>query len=367
MTISPRRIIAALWPVLSLVAALAVIVALLANASPAVVAYLVQGLVAAITVVGLYVFVGNSGVLSLGHAAFMGVGAYVGGIASIPLVERAVLLPSLPGFAQHHVLSLWPAAVLGAAVAGTIGYVIAIPVGRLAGLAAAIATLAVLQIAQDVMNNWGVLSSDGGTTAGVPVDSTAWGTWLALAIVIAIAYLYQRSRWGIRLRASREDLVAARSVGINIVRERRFAFALSAAIVGFGGVFYVHSVGTLTGPDYYFATSFSMLAMLVVGGINSLAGAITGAVVLTTVTDAIARLQNGQGLGPLHLTLPNGVSAACVAIALILILILRPAGLTGGREVQMPRRWRAPGVGDGLGSGTQEPDGQTPEQADVLA
>jgi branched-chain amino acid transport system permease protein len=368
MSITPRRVLTMVWPVASLVAGLAVLVGLLGGASPAVVAYLVQGLVMVITCVGLYVFVGNSGVLSLGHAAFMGVGAYVGGIASISLVQRNVLLPSLPGFARHTVLSLWPAAALGALVAGVIGYLIAIPIGRLGGLAAGVATLAVLQISQNVFNNWRVLSSDGGTTPGVPVDTTPWSTWLALVIVIVVAYLYQRSRWGIRLRASREDLVAASSVGVNIIRERRFAFALSAAIVGFGGVFYVHSIGTLTGPDYYFGASFTMLAMLVIGGINSLAGAVTGAVALAVITDSIARLQNGQGLGPITITLPNGVSTGAVAVLLILVLILRPAGLTGGREISFPRRWRTPRQGGGVGTGSRDEAATagTP-QADVLA
>jgi branched-chain amino acid transport system permease protein len=333
-----RALLETTWPVVSLAGIVILLVLILGNANGDVVTYLIQALVTMIVTIGLYVFVGNSGVLSLGHAGLMAIGAYVGGILSIPVIQKAVVLPALPHFISTTALSLWPAAAVAAIVAGIIGYIVAIPIARLSGLAAAVATLALLQISQVVLINWHVLSSDGGATPGVPVDTTTWAAAIGVIIALVIAYAYQRSASGIRLRASREDPVAARSLGINITRERRRAFAISAAVAGLGGALYSHSVGTVSSSDFFIATGFLQLAMLVVGGINSLAGAVMGVLSLSLITDFFVQLENGGGVGPLKVNLPNGIETVIVAILLLTILIKRPAGLTGGREFQLPRR-----------------------------
>lgn len=325
------------WPVLSLAGIVILLVLVLGNASPSVVTYLIQALITMTVTIGLYVFVGNSGVISLGHAGFMAVGAYVGGIMSIPTVQKQVVLPALPHFVATTALSLWPAAALSALVAAVLGFIVSIPISRLSGLSAAVATLALLQISQVVLINWHVLSSDGGATPGVPVDTTTWAAAIGAIIAMVIAYLYQRSSSGIRLRASREDPVAARSLGINIARERRLSFTISAALAGFGGALYAHSVGTVSADDFFIATGFLQLAMLVVGGINSLSGAVIGVLALSLVSDFFVQLENGQGVGPLTLNLPNGIETVIVALILLVMLIKRPGGLTNSRELRLPR------------------------------
>jgi branched-chain amino acid transport system permease protein len=327
-----RKLLEAVWPVGGLVAVLALVVAVLGNASNEIITDLIQALITLTVAIGLYTFVGNSGVLSLGHAAFMGIGAYVGGIASIPLIQRGVLLPYLPDWATETALSLWPAALLAALVAGAIGYLVAIPLSRLNGLAAAVATLAVLQVAQVVMLNWKVIAGDGGATPGVPIDTTTWDALFAVAIALVVAYLFQRSPSGIRLRASREDGVAAEAVGVGIARERRRAFTLSTALAGLGGALYAHSVGTITPSDFFILTGFLQIAMLVVGGIRSLAGAVVGVAVVSVLTDVVERFQDDGGI-------PNGINTVIVALLMLVILIKRPDGLTRGREWRFP--WRA--------------------------
>jgi branched-chain amino acid transport system permease protein len=334
----PRGVLEQAWPFLSLAVIVVLLTLVLGNASGEIITYLIQALVTMIVTIGLYVFVGNSGVLSLGHAGLMAVGAYVGGIMSIPVIQKSTLLPALPHFLSSTALSLWPAALLAAVVAGVIGYLVSIPISRLSGLGAAVATLALLQISQVVLINWHVLSSDGGATPGVPVDTTTWAAVIGVVIALAIAYLYQRSASGIRLRASREDPVAARSLGINIPRERRRAFTISAAVAGLGGALYAHSVGTVSAADFFIATGFLQLAMLVVGGINSLAGAVSGVLAISLITDFFVQLENGQGVGPLKVNLPNGIETTIVSVLLLLILIKRPAGLTKGQEFRLPKR-----------------------------
>jgi branched-chain amino acid transport system permease protein len=334
------RLALAVWPPLSLIVAVLAAMLLTSGVNPQVNAYVIQALISGILVLGLYIFVGNSGVVSLGHASFMAVGAYVGGILSIPLFQRATLLPDLPSFIAGHELSLWWAALVAVGVCVVFGYLVAIPLSRLSGLAAAVSTLALLQITQVVELNWTWLTSAGGATPGIPADVTRWDAFFGVVIAIVVAFLYQRSSSGVRLRASREDAVAARAIGVDIARERRFALALSAGILGLGGAMYAHYVGVVTPTDYFIQASFLMLAMLVIGGVTSMAGAVVGVALVSLITDLLLQVESTQGLLSVTLSLPNGIDTLIVAVILVLILIVRPSGLTGGREVGVPRGLR---------------------------
>ena len=115
------------------------------NAQPA--------LIDLILVVGLYIFVGNSGVFSFGHVAFMGLGAYACGLITMSVTTKSILLPNLPGFLAHAHLATTPAVVVAGAFAGAFAFVVAIPLMRLSGLAAGIATLSLLVIVSDVISN----------------------------------------------------------------------------------------------------------------------------------------------------------------------------------------------------------------------
>ncbi|MDX6618121.1 MAG: branched-chain amino acid transport system permease protein [Gaiellales bacterium] len=362
---SAARLVLAVWPPLSLIVAVLAVMLLTHGVNPQVNAYLIQALISGILVLGLYIFVGNSGVVSLGHASFMAVGAYVGGILSIPLFQRATLLPDLPGWIAGHELSLWWAALVAVGVSVVLGYLIAIPLSRLSGLAAAVSTLALLQITQVVELNWTWLTSAGGATPGIPADVTRWDAFAGVVVAILVAFLYQRSSSGVRLRASREDSIAAQAIGVNIARERRLALALSAGILGLGGAMYAHFVGVVTPTDYFIQASFLMLAMLVIGGVTSMAGAVVGVAVVSLITDLLLQIESTQGLLSVTVSLPNGIDTLIIAVILVLILIVRPSGLTGGREVGVPRRLRNRITGASPGAGVPPPQEPPPPPAVV--
>ena len=277
-----------------------------------------------ILVVGLYLFVGNSGVLSFGHISFMAVGAYTSAIVSIPAPMKHFLLPQLPGFLEHAHTGPTGAALVAAAVAAVIGFGLSIPLMRLAGLLAAIATLAVLEITQVVASNWDAVTRGTGGMFAVPTDSSLLGclAWAAIAIVVTFAY--QSSGSGLRLRASRESDTAAAAVGINITRDRVIAFTLSAAIVGVGGSLYAHFLGAFSPANFYFDPTFLTLAMLIVGGIGSLLGAVAGTIAVTIISEGFLRIEQSTGW--------SGLREVALAVVLLVILALRPRGLTGGRE-----------------------------------
>jgi branched-chain amino acid transport system permease protein len=289
-----------------------------------------------ILVVGMYIFIGNSGVLSFGHISFMALGAYAAALLSIPTLQKQFVLPDLPHWLANAQMASVPSILIGAAFAGVIGFIVGIPLMRLSGIAASIATLAVLVITNIVLGEWETVT--GGRTAlvGVPLTTTTGAALVWCMLTITAAWLFQRSRIGLRLRASREDPVAARAAGIGITRERLIAFAISAFVVGVGGGLYGHRIGSFAPSDFYFHITFFLIAMLVVGGIKSLSGAVVGTLTVSAIQEIIGRLENGEGVGPIHLHLRDGVTDAVLAILVLLIMLLRPGGITGGRELVMP-------------------------------
>jgi branched-chain amino acid transport system permease protein len=207
---------------------------------------------------------------------------------------------------------------------------VGLPLMRLSGLPAGIATLAVLGITYNVLSYWGKIGPGVQTVTGVP-EASVWSLAVGVAIVVAAAYAYQRSRFGRVLRATREDPPAARASGISIYRERLIAFTLSGALAGLAGGLYVHMLGLLQPDLFYLDLTLVTLAMLVVGGVGSLWGAVIGALAISALNSFLGDAENTVDVG-FHLTLPNGTRLVTLGAVMALVLILRPSGLTGGRE-----------------------------------
>jgi branched-chain amino acid transport system permease protein len=286
-------------------------------------------------VVALYVFVGNSGVISFGHISFVAVGAYLAGLATLDPETKGFTTPGLFPVLRHAQIGLVPSLALAAAVGGAYALVVGLPLMRLSGLPAGIATLAVLGITYDVLSYWGKIGPGVQTITGVP-EAGAWGLALGVAIVVVAAYAYQRSRFGRMLRATREDPAAARASGISVYRERLLAFTLSGALAGLAGGLYVHMLGLITPDLFYLDLTLVTLAMLVFGGVASLWGAVIGALAISALNSFLGDAENTVDVG-FRLTLPNGTRLVTVGAVMALVLILRPSGLTGGREFG---RWR---------------------------
>jgi branched-chain amino acid transport system permease protein len=325
------------WPLVGLVLLISVLSALLATGGGEVRAASMTGLLDVVIVIGLYVFVGNSGVMSFGHIGFVAIGAYTSALITIPAVSKSLLLPDLPGFLGSIEVSMWASFGIAAVVAMLVAAVLSVPLMRLSGIAAAIATLALLVIVGDVLSNYKALTGGQGTLTGVPTDLTVGSAALLVVIALAVAFAFQMSRFGLRLRAARDDEVAARSLGIAVENERRIAFVVSAGISGAGGAGYAHYVGSLAPDQFYLQLTFLILAMLILGGMYSLAGAVLGATLLSTLSTVLDRLEGGEGVGPLQVKLPANTREVAVAVILLAVLFLRPNGVMGGRELSWPR------------------------------
>jgi branched-chain amino acid transport system permease protein len=301
--------------------------------------YFINALVAVSIVVALYVFVGSSGVLSFGHISFVAVGAWAAGVLSVPEQEKPAFMPYLFDFLREttvgNVPSLIAAGVVGAAFALLVG----LPLMRLSGLAAGIATFAVLEITNNVLRYYEKVGPGLNTFSSVPETTDLAQAATGALVVIVAAFAYQRSRFGRQLRATREDPAAARAVGVSIYRQRLGAFVLSGFLAGLAGGLYVHFL-PINVDAVYLDLTFITLAMLVIGGATSLWGAVVGALSVSAVDSFLANAENGIDLLGRTVDVPSGTRLVVVSALMAIVLVLRPSGLTGGREFSFGRARR---------------------------
>lgn len=338
---SVLHLVRALQTPLILVAAVWLLSLLLFGRTPVLDQALLFGLITLVVVVGLFVFVGTSGVVSFGQISFMAVGGYVTGMLTMPDVAKPVIIPNAPKVFLETSVSTPVGVLIGAACAAVVALLVSIPLMRLSGLAASIATLSVLLIVYTFFQNWQIGTSGSGNLTRIPRDLNAMQVLPWAIAAILVAWAYSASRFGMRLRASREDHQAARSIGVNIPAERRIAFVVSAGIVGAAGGLFSHALGSISATDFYLATTFSSLAMLVVGGMTSLSGAVIGASLLGSVSFVFEQWQNDNAVVGVAVSVPAGTRDLVFAAVLLLVLLARPEGLAAGRDVAFRRRWKA--------------------------
>jgi branched-chain amino acid transport system permease protein len=293
----------------------------------------ITALVSVTMVIGLYAFMGNAGVISFGQVSFVAVGAYAAGELTIPTGPKHFVLPTLWSFLQHHSVGTVSSLAIAAGVGAVYALLVGLPLMRLSGLSAGIATFAVLEITYNVLEFWGKIAPPSGQTLSlVPTTTGLFQSAVGAGIAAIAAFMYQSTRRGRLLRASREDRSAALGIGVNIHRERLVAFTLSGAISGLAGGLLVHQIGSITPSQVYLELTFLTLAMLVVGGAGSLWGATVGAVLISLLDSYLLQSENGLHLGFFKLTLPNGATDGILGLIMLVVLIVRPRGLTGGRE-----------------------------------
>jgi branched-chain amino acid transport system permease protein len=299
-------------------------------------AYFTDTLVKVAIVVALYVFIGNSGVLSFGHVAFVALGVWTAGVLSVPVAEKPAIMPSLAHFLLHRHVGNVVSLLLAAVVGGVAAFVVGIPLMRLSGLAAGIATFAVLEITHNLLQYDERIGPGLNTFSSVPETTGLRQAALGALVCVALAFVYAKSRFGRLLRATREDDAAARAVGTSVYRQRLLAFTISGLLAGLAGGLYVHLL-PVQADSVYLDLTFITLAMLVVGGSGSLFGAVVGALAVSALDSWLSVAENGTSLLGLHVDLPAGTAEIAVGVLMAAVLILRPNGLTNGRELRLRR------------------------------
>lgn len=226
--------------------------------------------------VSLNLIVGFLGELSLGHAGFMSVGAYAGCLFTV--------YAELP-----TVVELPLAFIIGGLAAALFGLIIGIPALRLKGDYLAIVTLGFGEIIRSVFNSLDILGGSGGLKGIDKSSNYIMAYVLAVITIIVIANLIN-SRHGRAIKAIRDNVIAAESVGVNVVYYKIMAFVLSAFFAGVAGVLYGHNLAILKPATFDFNKSIEILVMVVLGGMGNIPGSIIAAVILTVLPEAMRSL-----------------------------------------------------------------------------
>lgn len=275
-------------------------------------------LIYALVGLGLMLLAGFTGQFSIGHAAFLGVGAYTQGV--------------LTNMGWPFPLALIAAAVLSAAV----GVVVGVPALRVKGIYLGIATLSFGFIVEEVLARW---ESVTGGNAGLHVKPPQIGAWkldsepefyylcLVLAVLATLGILnLLRSPTGRAFVAIRDSEVSAQSMGINLARYKTLAFALSAALAGLGGALYAHRLQFISPDQFNVLQSIDLLLMVVIGGLGSVHGAFLGAMFLIAMPQLISQtkdfLPEAIGQAP-------GLQGLVYGLVLIAFVLFEPLGLYG--------------------------------------
>jgi branched-chain amino acid transport system permease protein len=241
-------------------------------------------LIAVVGALGLNILVGYTGQISVGHAAFMSVGAY-----------------TAANLAVHLDLPFWVTLPAGGLMAALIGAIVGIPSLRIKGLYLAIATLAGQLIIEWIINHTPAIS--GGAQASIEVPRpTVWGHQLKtqgqlyyfllfFAVLATVAALnLVRSRIGRAFVAIRDQDIAAEIIGINIFRYKLLSFAISSFYAGVCGVLYTYYFGIANYEAFQIGVSIDYLAMIIIGGLGSVLGSIFGAIFVTMLPIVIRLL-----------------------------------------------------------------------------
>ncbi len=296
--------------------------------------------ISVVLVVGLQSFTGNSGLISFGHISFMAIGAYASVLLIMSPAKKTYILPYLTGpLAQIQLpftVGILGAALFTAALAALIGF----PLMRLSGSASTMATFALLIITHVVLINAETYTRGTRTMYGLENHTTLWVSALWVTIVIVAGFVFKESRVGLMLRASREQAEAASVSGVNVVFVRWVAFTVSAFLSALGGALWGFFITSFSPQVMYLHTTFLTVAMLIVGGMRSVSGAVVGTVVIIGLFESLRAIEGWIAELRIAGETAAGFTEVWLGVAMILLLVLRPLGVTMGRELRLPARFR---------------------------
>lgn len=286
-----------------------------------------------ILVLGLQMFMGNSGVLSFAHVGFMGIGAYASALMSIPATQKAMALPDLYAPFTQIEMGFLPAMFIGATVAALFAAIVGFPIMRLSDTAAAIATFAMLIIVHVVLSQWGEMTNGPRTLFGLLEYTDMWTAFAWGMIILVVAFLFKESSLGMKLRASRDNVHAADAIGINVMMTRWITFTFSAFICGMSGALWAHFITSFQPGAFYLTTTFTVLTMLIIGGPQTVTGTAIGVLIITIVTEGLRQAENTFSINGILPFETVGLTEILLAIVLVCMLAFKPGGLIETTEL----------------------------------
>ncbi len=275
--------------------------------------------------VSLNLINGFTGQFSIGHAGFMAIGAYTSAMFSIHVGSRWVAGWEHAGapvvLAQGA--ALFVALVIGGLAAAVAGWLVGLPSLRLRGDYLAIVTLGFGEIIRVIITNVEEVGGARGLDAIPHWSNVFWVFGAVLAVVLLSLHL-ARSTHGRALFAIRDDEVAAEALGVDTTRYKVLAFVLGSFFAGVAGALFAHDQTYLNPTTFSFIKSIEVIAMVVLGGLGSVSGSVLAAIVLTLLPEVLRPIRD--------------LRMVIYSLMLIVLMIARPQGLFGSREISFRRR-----------------------------
>jgi len=330
-----------LWRLLALLGGGLIVIALITQwiGSPILTRFVTVMYIDLILVLGLQMYMGNSGIVAFAHIGFMGVGAYASALFSMSPVMKSMALPDLyPILADVQIPYFW-AVLVGGGVSAAVAAVVGWPLMRLSDFAAVITQFALLVIMHTIFVHWSAITNGPRTLFGLDRHTYLFGALAWALAMLAVAYWFKESKIGLQLRASRDERVAAAGVGINIVLVRWTGFVVSAFLAGVAGALWAHFILSFQPSAFYLRETFLIMGMLVIGGPGTITGALVGTISVTVAFEGLRAFENWINI---HQVFPfpiSGLTDVTLSIALILMLIYRPGGIVERLELT---GWRGP-------------------------
>lgn len=287
-----------------------------------------------ILAVSLNLVNGFTGQFSIGHAGFMAVGAYTSAMFSLVVgqpVVASLVSASVPAAAAQGA-ALLVALVLGGLAAAVFGWLVGLPSLRLRGDYLAIVTLGFGEIIRVLILNIDAVGGARGLP-GIPHWADFFWVYLGVVVMIALARNLARSTHGRALFAIRDDEIAAEALGVDTTKYKVIAFVIGAFFAGVAGGLFAHYLSYLNPSTFTFIKSIEVIAMVVLGGMGSLTGSVLAAIVLTLLPEVLRPVKDYR--------------MVIYSLLLIVLMITRPQGLLGTRELSLSRlfgRRRAAGA-----------------------
>ena len=268
--------------------------------------------------VSLNLINGFTGQFSIGHAGFMAIGAYASAWITVTFGDRIrQVVGFLPEIGRDSVLLLAALAV-GAVLAAIAGFFVGVPSLRLRGDYLAIVTLGFGEIIRVFILNIDAVGGARGYS-GIPKLANFFWIWLFAVISVLVVSRTVNSSFGRTLIAIREDEIAAEAMGVDTTRSKVISFVVSSAMAGIAGGLFGHYLMYLHTNSFTFIKSFEIIIMVVIGGLGSITGSVLGAVLFIGLTEGLREFAQYR--------------MVLFSLLLIVIMIVRPQGILGHREL----------------------------------
>lgn len=270
---------------------------------------------------------GITGIFSLGTASFMAIGAYVGSLLTLPPDMKYSRIQGIPAFIAEIKLPFFAALLISGLFAAVFAGIIGIPILRAKGHYLAVITLGTVIVVKSLLDNLTSITNGSRGISGMEGYSTLPVTVLVTVLSLYVMYRIKTSSLGRGMIALKNDEDAAESLGISRLRVRLFSFMISAFFAGIGGCLWAHLQRSIAPSMFYLTETFMILEMSVLGGMESLSGAIPGAAIITFFPYLLSDFSTGGEIFGIKVPKINGITNIVMSVLFILVMIFRKGGI----------------------------------------